>query len=192
VGSARLALRILASERLEPRVVHGATAPPQGWVSRRYGEKRAAPVIESRFRARPPAACLTLLEPRRAGIPARVASGARMVPVRCAGDGRPAAVALALAHDRGEDLVLLAAGDAVVDAGPCRVRAGVLWARFEAGRPARWLALDATRVELGGELLLESALPVNRFWSASSARRRVAVTTDRVEEPIHVRHRRDR
>jgi hypothetical protein len=135
---------------------------------------------------------MTILAPWSDGQRARVAAGARAVPVRVIGsadDGAAAAVAVAIPHARGEDLVVLASRGALVEAGPCRARAEALWLRLEDDRPAFLLALDASSVELCSERVLASASPVDHFWSASRGR---AAAPYLVEEPLRVRHRRDR
>ncbi|HUP24290.1 MAG TPA: heparinase II/III family protein [Thermoanaerobaculia bacterium] len=201
VGSVGLALRLLASAPITGRLVCGATAPPQGWVSRRYGEMRPAPVLETRWISRVPAVCATILslcrearQPGAATAPDRgaaVAAGARAVPVRVvdAVERGATAIAFVIPHARGEDLVVLASAGALVEAGPCRARAEVLWLRLEDDRPALLLALDASSVKLRGERMLTSTQPVHHFWSAAAAR---AAAPHRIEESLHVRHRRDR
>ncbi|HVR28434.1 MAG TPA: heparinase II/III family protein [Thermoanaerobaculia bacterium] len=191
-GAAGLTLLVHACRPVEGRTLRGATAPPQGWVSRRYGEKLAAPVLDARFYARAPATCITFLAPWRQGQRARHGADARAIPVKVEDTGRGGtAVALAIRHTRGEDLVILSAGDATVEAGPCRARAQALFLRIEEDRLARCLALGAEAVELRGVLVLESPSPVDHYWSASS-RVSSVVAPYVVEEHNHVRHRRDR
>lgn len=211
-GVAGLALLTCATAGLEIEVSEGGAHPlappgrdsgPQpggGWVSRRYGEKRAAPVIAARMRCAAPAAAVTVLVPHPAGEPP--AWTARPVPLgagggrsgrsgsrggagwdddrRAAGDPRggtadaaadapgtgaapQAALAAAIAGPDGEDLVVLSPGggrdgaEIEIDTGAtrCRLAGEALWARLDAGRPRRLLAVDAHRLELDGEPLID-------------------------------------
>ncbi|MFP3940771.1 MAG: heparinase II/III family protein, partial [Thermoanaerobaculia bacterium] len=224
-GPAGLDLFIHASAPVETRIVRGGAAPDPsapggraGWVSRRYGEKRPAPVVSVRFRTRVPAAAISVLAPRAAqGLeaaesperPAEVRS--RAVPVAAAGGDRPpAALAVAVDHAGGEDLAISTPStrpsarrtpdDRPVEAGPVRARGGDFWARFapipeggpEAPSPARLLAFD------GGEIELRTpSFPVAASAPASPRRRparmRPPLTAPRPgspTEPIHVRDRR--
>ena len=202
--AASLHLRVEASARLAARVVRGASEAPQGWVSRRYGEKQPAPVIETRMVSSAPASLITLLAPSSETRRATLGVAAQSLPVRTLADERTlesdtrraTAVALAIPHARGEDLVILSSRGALVEAGPCRVRAEALWLRLEDDRPTRLLALDATYVEVARRRLLEqdrqpvapSAQSVNHFWSARLSAAAPAI----VEERKHVRYSGDR
>ncbi|HUP42694.1 MAG TPA: alginate lyase family protein [Thermoanaerobaculia bacterium] len=162
-GGAGLVLFLHASAPVE-------LALEPGWISRRYGEKRPAPVAVARFRAPLPAAVVTVLVPYRAAAVHSMRGPApgwrpRALPARPEG-----ALAIAVRQPGGEDLAELAPGapEVAVDGrggvagGPVRARGEAFWARLAAGRLRRLLAIEATRFELGGAAVLESAEPVTR------------------------------
>ena len=113
-------------------------------------------------------------------VAASLGAGARSMPARVLGGRRrrkPPRSRSRSRTPRGEDLVILSSRGALVEAGPCRVRAEVLWVRVEDERPTRLLALDATYVEVARRLsptgrlepVARSAQSVNHFWSASAS-----------------------
>lgn len=104
-GDAGLLMRFQSSANLEVRVVRAGTRP-LGWVSQRYGEMQAAPVIVARVKAPAPAALLTLLAPFRAGLPAPEVTRLDVMAPPGAGPVLAASVRL----PRGaEDVVVMAA-----------------------------------------------------------------------------------
>lgn len=188
-----LDLALHASAPLEVRAVEGASPPtgprgrPQGWVSRRYGERRPAPVATARFRAAAPAAAITVLLPA-AGAGGRLRAGARgwgetadgawsvrPVPVE---NGCAAALGIAVRHPGGEDLAVLSPDGGDFEAESLRGRGELFWARRD-GATGRLLAVRADACEVDGVPVLEATPPFH-FHRGNAER----------EEPIDVRYRR--
>ena len=173
VGAAVLGLSVLASAPLELSVRRGELEGPLSWVSTRYGDKRAAPVIVARFADRAPALAMTLLEVRRRdGLRhAEPETWRTATPLSVPARGAtPPALALLLAGAGGDDLVLLSGGDGDVELdlpGAQRqrllARGGAFWASLSGDhgerRLARLLAIDATRFELDGARALHCEQP---------------------------------
>jgi hypothetical protein len=191
VGGAVLRLHLESSTAHTTRLLSGATDPPQGWVSRRYGEMQPATVLETRMMTRAPALFATVVAPTTESRSRRLHAGVRSEPVRVLepGTGRARAIALTIPRPRGEDLLVLASRGTSIEVGPCRARAEVLWMRLEDDRPVRLLALDAGYVEVARRRYLELDQPTSQFfWST----RQSAATPTVTEEREHVRYRRDR
>jgi hypothetical protein len=180
-GDAGLLLHLQASVPLEAEVERADASRPArhlAWVSRRYGEKRPAPVVVARLSSAVPATVATLLVPYR-GTAYRPAPGwhprALPVRVRAAGSGAPdAALALALDHPGGTDVTVVAPGGPELEVGPFRMAGEAFWARLDPadgdgeGALRRLLAVGATRFEepaAGSDRppLLASAEPVTRY-----------------------------
>lgn len=179
-GGAGLLLFVNATAELELEVVDAPTGAPSRtgpgdrvpWVSRRYGEKRPAPVVAARFRGALPAAAVTLLVPYR-GTSYRPAPGWEPKPFPVTADG--AALGLEIDHPGGADLAVLAPGapevEGVFGGRSLRMAGEAFWARLapkvdsEADGGAalrRLLAVRATRFEVDGTSLFESPDPVTR------------------------------
>ena len=187
----RVGAYVAASTAHTAGLVRGAVDPPQGWVSRRYGEMQPAPVLETRMSSRAPALFATVLAPTSDSLSWRLKARAQSRPVHVLeqGTGRGRAIALAIPRPRGEDLVVLASRGVTVETGSCRARAEVVWVRLEDDRPVRLLALDAAYVEVARRRYLEQDQPAGHFfWSA----RESPGTSTLVEERRHVRYRGDR
>ena len=186
-GDAGLLLHLQASAPLEAEVERpaGDDRPGRhlGWVSRRYGDKRPAPVVAARLASAVPATVATLLVPYR-GTAYRPAPGwqPRALPVRvtAAGAGAPdAALALSLEHPGGIDLIVASPGAPELEVGPYRMAGEAFWARLDRperareggdgeGSLRRLLAVDATRFEEpsagpGRAPYLASAEPATRY-----------------------------
>lgn len=142
---------------LEPRgwqaeLVAGATAPIQGWVSPRSGEKQPAPALRYRQQGPAPALFCTVLYPHRAGDERAPA----IVPlaVEVAGEARRRAQITALCIDGGTWVDYL-----LVDRGPAGGRKR--FAGYETDAPlayARHRKADGARVSAladGGRLLFQ-------------------------------------
>jgi hypothetical protein len=140
--------------------VHGTTAVEAlleaagGWVSRRYGERRPAPLAAVRTRAAMPAALLTVL------APAATASRAprwRVEPLAVGRGAAPDALAAAIHAGTRRDLLLFSASGGAIETGAARGVGELFWIRSEAGRPRRLAAIRAREVELHGEAAVVSA-----------------------------------
>ncbi len=202
-AAAGLDLAFYASAPLEVRAVEGQSAPrgPQGWVSRRYGERRPAPVAVARFRAAAPAAAITVLLPAAAGAARRRGGGRggggwgesadgpwsiRPVPVQ---NGCGAALALAVRHPGGEDLAVLAPDGGEFEAGRLRGRGELFWARRD-GATGRLLAVRAEACEVDGVPMLDAVAPFHFHRGAAERPIPAAGPAATREEPIDVRDRR--
>jgi hypothetical protein len=161
-GRANLALLSISTEATV-RVVEGGPSTAradliQGWYSREYGIREAAPVAVYRQDATPPILFATILYPYAAGR--RPAFGAERVPVTIGGAPAPAhqVSAFDFRYGLATDRILMthdpdhAAG--VKQAGELRTDAEALVLRFDtAGRPTRLLARGVSTVTLGERLL---------------------------------------
>jgi hypothetical protein len=180
-GAARLLLAARGSTPLAAELVRGASAPPQGWVSRRYGEKSPAPVVILRLQAVLPAAVATLLR----ATPAAATESWRLAPLAARRAEDPAALAFMVESDRRRDLVLYSPSGAPLEAGGWRSQGELCWARLSGGRVRRLLAVATRRLSGPHGTLLDHAAPVTHY-SAAPRERRGALTTRR---PPDVRHR---
>lgn len=76
VGSAStgsvFGLTVCGAAPFEAEVIRGRADPPQGWVSRRYGEREEAPTLRAACRGTLPAVFVTLLAPFGAGLGTRL------------------------------------------------------------------------------------------------------------------------
>lgn len=179
VGPAGLGLVVHASAPVEVEVVRGSRLPALGWVSGRYGEKRAAPVVLARFRARVPAAAISVLVPREAR-PGRLVRPWHGTSLELRGVNAKAAPALALeiCRDGVRDLAVLSPGspELEVDLGHglgsaelARLRGETFWARFGAGGSLRrLLAVRAERFERGGRSYFTSPDAITHYRPAAA------------------------
>jgi hypothetical protein len=150
VGQSGLRLYICASGALQIETIHGQDRPIQGWVSPRYGEKRAAPVVRASFSGRAPAAFLTFLLPHQE-VPAQnseehagTARGAYEEPrVRSLEvTGGPG---LACSFEQGglRDIAVVSLGESEVEFEDFKARGSFFWLRTENGVARRLLAFNA-------------------------------------------------
>ncbi len=156
---AGLTLFLHATARLEVSL-------EEGWVSRRYGEKRPAPVVVARFRTDAPAAVISVLAPDDGRAGAERVQDARPRPralvVRTSEHGPPG-LGVGVARGEREDLAILAPGaaEAAVEGGreSYRLTGEAFWARLAGGRLERAIAFEASRLLVDGVPLLAAEAP---------------------------------
>ena len=151
VGQAGLRLYICASGALQIETVVGQAAPIQGWVSRRYGEKRAAPVVRAAFTGRAPAAFLTFLVPTQ-NSEEHVGTGVAHEEPRVRSLEVKGGPGLACSLERGEsrDIAVVSLGDTEVEIEDFKARGSFFWLRTENGMARRLLAFNARSFTNGG------------------------------------------
>jgi hypothetical protein len=173
-GRAGLALSIHATSAFRLVRLRGADSPPQGWVSRRYGEKAPATVVSARLRACLPATLVTVLAPFADGSDALADAPFRAhgLPLWQPDADRRPSLALALRRGAAEEVVVVSPERAEVQVGACRAAGELFCARFENGRPERLFALAAERFAHRGESWLERPQPIvfRRFAPGRSDR----------------------
>jgi hypothetical protein len=141
-------ITVCGSSPLAAELIRGREEPPQGWVSRRYGERSPAPVLRASLAAPLPARFVSVLAPSGSLQDRRHAAGE-------AGD-----VALSIEHRGGTDWLLASSGDHDVRLGDTRLRGEAVWLRVREGEVERFFARNARLVEHRAEPLLQSDHPV--------------------------------
>lgn len=171
-GSTSLLVALHAAAPMAVRVVRGRTSPPQGWVSRRYGEKRRASVIVARFVAELPTAVVSVLMPMRTPSMAVTASTSNAVAAtrRRETSGGPAlAVEVRATNARHRDLAVVSLAADELVAGQLRGRGELFWARSDGGSLERLLAVQARSGRWRGEELFSSLRPVTDLFLGAGA-----------------------
>ena len=174
-------ITVCGSSPLAAEVIHGREEPPQGWVSRRYGERSPAPVLRAALAAPLPARFVSVLAPggsalargrdeRRYGAlpPDRFATdsdgaaadGRGEMVIRRYAAGDAGDVVLSIERRGHTDWLLVSSGDHDVQIGETRLRGEAVWLRVREGEIERFFARNASFVEHRGEPLLESERPV--------------------------------
>lgn len=144
------------SGAIDWEILRGETSPPQGWVSRRYGEWRPAPVLRAGYSREVPAAFLSMIAPVRRDEDERW----RVVPMEAAGEG---AIAVRLEHGGTVDWVLLSPHGGRVDVPGCEAHGELFWLRTRDGSPTRLFARNADRLVFDGSAWLDGTF---RTWFA--------------------------
>ncbi|HUP23204.1 MAG TPA: alginate lyase family protein [Thermoanaerobaculia bacterium] len=181
-GACRLGMFFHASGPLSVTALRGGTEAKADWASHRYGERRPAPVVVARLRARPPASVITLLLPDSAHCSASDWQP-RALPARARepGTARPLAVRMPLPSGA-EDVVILSPHGTEVEAGPYRARAELVFARRDGERIERLFAPRAESFTLAGDSVLATPAtkPFHRVGSETSTLR---IVRDRESAP---------
>jgi hypothetical protein len=195
-GGAGLTLSFHAPAPLAVRVLHGDGDAPEGWISRRYGERRPGAVAAVRLRAEAPTTILTLLAPFAAdALPALSAQAVAALPGEATGGRTTAtrrdggAVAIAIRGGAAEDFVLAGAEDGEVRRGPIAGRGELFWLRRRG--PESWerlLAVAGRCFDWNGVPLWRSAEPATRMVAGPERAASVA-GGGADEETNDVRHR---
>ena len=186
IGETGLRLYICASGALQIETVHGQDAPIQGWVSHRYGEKRAAPVVRASFRGRAPAAFLTFLVPEEHvgtghcpvpssydrletsksvgfssphGPMARVAHEKISYSVRCLEVKGGPGLACSIEHGQYVDTAIASLGESEVEMDEFSARGSFFWLRTENGIARRLLAFNARSFTREGNIIFANPDP---------------------------------
>ena len=202
VGGAGLLLSMHSTSPLDVRVARGESEPRQGWVSRRYGERQAAPAVVVRVEAELPLSIATLLTPfslasaERLPLPDQQSFSLPIWNLG-AGKGRSGSGgALAIAIGGGEDaesggcydLMLCSPERTELRAARCRARGELFWARIEGGELARLFGARAESFSFRGRDRLERPIALfhRRFDTDFEG---ASLAHALVEEPSHVRYR---
>lgn len=194
-GPARLGMFLHASSSLQVTTTTSIRDPAPGWVSGRYGEKSPAPVVVARFRARPPAAAVTLLLPGLASagaLPWRLQALAVNAPEAALG----ARLAVRIGKAPGAEEVLLFSPDAgEIATGPYRANAELVLASTAGGRLDRVFTVGATSFTMNGVAALDAAdaslADASPPTVSAGGPPDVPAPASGANEDEHVRHRRN-
>lgn len=156
---AALHLHLFAGEPWKGELLCGETAPIQGWASRQYGEKTAAPVFRARLTTHVPAGAISILLPRPVAHPAlRDAKGfsAPCYAVRPLSLDTDKALGCLLERGESQDLVVLSFSDGELEIGDFQMRGDFFWFRSERGLLRRLLAVGARTFRRRGKAVFEN------------------------------------
>lgn len=134
--TAAAALLVATSNANHSRVVEGETAPVQGWVSGRYGERTPAAVLEVVVSGPLPLLAVTVIRPWHATVDVEIERGDGFLIAK-------------LPRPNGKDVVILNASGKTVATPEGSLTAGTLWLRQERGAVTHWLADDARGLSVG-------------------------------------------
>lgn len=185
-GAAGLLFYLDGSDALRPGVACGETDPVQGWASERYGDRKPAPVLHAKMRARMPASAITVLAP----FDATGAGGYPPEPVRLeALDGL--ALGCAIEQDGCTDFVLIPSSGETVEFMDMRVKGEFFWIRVRKGALVRAVAIQASHFSHRGAVVLDKPAPLP-YLSALFSGDCVVVYPGDAEDKVYVRNLRNR
>ncbi|MGH8246745.1 MAG: alginate lyase family protein, partial [Gammaproteobacteria bacterium] len=173
IGETGALLFVCASGTTEAQTVAGQTAPIQGWVSRRYGEKQAAPVLRASLRSAAPAAFLSFVAPLE---PSDSAYSARELEVK----GGPG-LAGVLEHRGLRDIAVVSLGESELELDDFTLRGGFFWLRMEEGIPKRLLAFNARSFRQRGDVVFANSEPFP-FVSVRFGKNRIEIQKGELED----------
>ncbi len=136
VPGSGLLLSLCASAPLHAEIVRGQTAPIQGWVSGRYGEKKPAPTLRVTFESTVPVAVLSFLVPLHTD-PTQRRSNQDWEISELRGltaDGQT--LSCTVKHGSRKDLVILPVRESepeIIDFMDCKVSGQLFWLRTDHG-----------------------------------------------------------
>jgi hypothetical protein len=189
---AGLHLALFATTPLELHRAQAETTPPQGWVSRRYGERRPAPVASARLRAEGRATVVTLLA-RHAPTAVRrngaleSAWAARPLPVFHRPTPARSALALEIAGAGKQDVLIVSPDGAEVQVGSYVAQGELFWTRSAAGALERLFGVASRSFSVRGESVPGSAGQV--IFLRFDQRPSEGPSQPETEEELHVRYR---
>ncbi|MBI2821392.1 MAG: alginate lyase family protein [Acidobacteria bacterium] len=157
-------LCLCSSASLGAEVVSGRASPPQGWVSNRYGERQAAPVLHLRCASPLPAAVLSVLRPwgtAGAQEARQEEEGIYEFHPLQAGVG---AVACAVGRGACRDVWVYSAGEGEVGIRNCRMRGRLFLLRETWGVLSELLAVDACSFTYPGGVAFGGRKPEEYVW----------------------------
>jgi hypothetical protein len=154
-GDRALALAFYGATAVHPSVIHGCKEPIQGWVSREYGEKKAAPVVCATVRDTAPSAFITAVIPRRL----ENAAAPPLLSEELIQNGRGAACMLE--HDGIQDLFIKSLETYPVHVSNFTFEGDFLWARSRDGHVTEALGINAVYASHGSRVLFENPSPVS-------------------------------
>ncbi|MBI4460519.1 MAG: alginate lyase family protein [Acidobacteria bacterium] len=192
VPGAGLRLFLCSSIALRTEIVCGQTKPIQGWVSSRYGEKRAAPVLRASFRSSVPAAIVSVLIPYRRD-PGAAERWQELCKLFSMAAGEKA-IACAVENGNRKDWLVFSLKDSESELGSCRMRGKLFWLRNDGGLLTQFLGIEARSLLHNGQTLLPEGDPLDYEWTAeesASVRQARATERDEVGELAYVRDLRD-
>ena len=191
---------LCASAPLKAEIVRGQSAPIQGWVSRRYGEKRPALTLRVTFCSPVPAAIVSILVPFVAGSDQ---PASRQDREGCEVSGLAAGeqvVACAVKKQSRKDLMVFSTQDSELEVSDCKMRGELFWLRTDGDVLKQLFAVNARSLEYNGQTFLANSDPVDYGWNEATEETESAEKTEEAEsaernevgEMAYVRDMRDR
>jgi hypothetical protein len=173
IDDAGLQLCMYASDQVSAEVI-------QGWASRCYGERLAAPVLKASMRSVAPAAMMSFLVPGNEQLQSR--------PFKANSNHT---IAVAVRDGEYDDIAVMAVEDGDLQLIDCSMRGEFFWLRTENGNLNRLLAVNAYSFSYAGEVIFESKekIPYVQayFWENG-----IVIERGEHEGKVYVRDMRDR
>lgn len=166
--TSELLLYVCGSRPVESELILGQDTPPQGWVSRRYGQKTPAPVLRAHLRSSVPAGFLSVLFPLSADVP--IIGPLEVAPALWAGgpaESGPSAhraapaTALSIEYDTFRDFAILVPTGQEIRTGEFSAQGELFWLRTINGAPKRLLGVNTRSFRQNSTTLFEETEPVS-------------------------------
>jgi len=150
-GEAALDLHMYATAPVRAEASCSQLDPIQGWMSRRYGDRRPSPVLTVTLHAPAPAAMMTFLAPERG---AALSASARMT----AHGGN--VVAASFTDHEYVDTCVFSPDGGETRLAEYSMQGEVFWLRTQCGMLKRLTAINAVRFSMGREVIFENGAPM--------------------------------